>query len=350
MQTPFHPFAVWFGALSGLGISIILGTVFILVFYLANTKLLSGTASLIFKGCICWIAAFLITIVSFAMLKFYNLERKWKRKLTSAVERQNHARSYRWSMFLLAGSATLREGIESVLFLTGVSAGASVKAVIFPGLLGIVLGGLLGLIIYYTGRSIRSLKWFFVVSALLLLFVAAGMVVNGVGMFQYAYLFGTMFPYDMRPWSNVLVWDVSGCCNPNTNEFWAVVHALFGWQAQATNLQLLYYFMYWAITLAMLGSKAYHGTLTDRREAALEDAKSFAAHQREAEVADEAEGSDSARKLSSDGLPSEKDGSNSEDLEAGSVIKEDDEGRDGVPPPVVVSGGVGEPAAAPAVH
>lgn len=34
---------------------------------------------------------------------------------------QEAARSYRWSMLLLALTATLREGIESVLFLTGVS-------------------------------------------------------------------------------------------------------------------------------------------------------------------------------------------------------------------------------------
>lgn len=34
---------------------------------------------------------------------------------------QKAARSYRWSVLLLALSATLREGIESVLFLTGVS-------------------------------------------------------------------------------------------------------------------------------------------------------------------------------------------------------------------------------------
>ena len=34
---------------------------------------------------------------------------------------QAAARSYKWSILLLALSATLREGIESVLFLTGVS-------------------------------------------------------------------------------------------------------------------------------------------------------------------------------------------------------------------------------------
>ena len=34
---------------------------------------------------------------------------------------QSTIKSYKWSILLLALSATLREGIESVLFLTGVS-------------------------------------------------------------------------------------------------------------------------------------------------------------------------------------------------------------------------------------
>ena len=138
MKMPHLKRWVWIGALLGVGISVILGIIFVLVFYLANTKLFSDQASMIFKGCICWLAAILITVVSFAMLKFYNLERKWKRKLESQLSRENESKNYKWSMFLLAGSATLREGIESVLFLTGTSAGLSVKSVILPGIVGIV--------------------------------------------------------------------------------------------------------------------------------------------------------------------------------------------------------------------
>lgn len=273
---------VWFGAIAGVGASVILGIVFVLIFYIANTKLLSGTAQLIFKGCICWVASFLITIVAFAMLKFYNLERKWKQKLQDAVYRDKQVKSYKWSMFFLAGSATFREGIESVLFLTGVSAGSSVKAVIIPGIVGIALGAICGLIIYYTGHSIRSLKWFFILSAGLLLLISAGMVVNGTMFFQEARLFGIMWPVEYRPWSNQIVWDCTACCNPNTNQGWALLRALFGWQAQATNLQLLYYCLYLALTLCLLAYKYYHGSITDREEATIADAKSFARHQLEA--------------------------------------------------------------------
>jgi high-affinity iron transporter len=209
-------------------------------------------------------------------------------------------------MFLLAGSATLREGIESVLFLTGVSAGSSIKAVIFPGLLGILIGSLLGFLVYYTGHSIRSLKWFFIASAALLLIISSGMVVNGTAFFQNAGLFGAMWPYEYRPWANKIMWDTSGCCNPNTNEGWALMRALFGYQAIAMNIQLLYYCMYWALTLALLWYKWYHGTLTDAREAKLADQESFNRHALEdlglEEGSSDGEGKVSSLKASSDDL------------------------------------------------
>jgi hypothetical protein len=123
-------------------------------------------------------------------------------------------KNMKWSMLLLSGSATLREGVEAMLFLTGTSAGLSVKSVIIPGIVGIIVGSLLGVAVYYTGHTIKSLKWFFIVSAALLMFIAAGMVINGTLFFSYAGLFGIMFPYEMRPWSNLIVWNAMDCCNP----------------------------------------------------------------------------------------------------------------------------------------
>ena len=283
---------------------------------------MSQQASMIFKGCICWVAAILITIVSFAMLKFYNLERKWQRKLKDEISRHKESLKYRWSMFLLTGSATLREGMESVLFLTGTSAGLSVKAVIIPGIVGIVAGSLLGVVVYYSGRTIKSLKWFFIISSGLLMIIAAGMVINGTGFFTYAGLFGVMYPYEWRPWSNRIVWDATSCCDPNTNEGWALLRALFGWQAEPTNLQCLYWGLYWVITVPLLIWKGYKGTLTDKHEAAVDDLKSFARHGMDGDLDTEessitesksfgkfTESSVAGTDLEAGGSSSEKDGS-----------------------------------------
>ena len=281
---------VWIGALIGVAISLIFSIVMIVIFYVADTKLFSPQASMIFKGCICYLASILITMVSFFMLNFYGLERKWRRKLESAFDKDSKAKetkNMKWSMLLLSGSATLREGVEAMLFLTGTSAGLSVKSVIIPGIVGIIVGSLLGVAVYYTGHTIKSLKWFFIVSAALLMFIAAGMVINGTLFFSYAGLFGIMFPYEMRPWSNLIVWNAMDCCNPNTNQGWALLRALFGWSAAPTNLSVLYYGLYWAVNLPLLAWKAWHGTLTDRHQTELEDLKSFAKHGLQGDFEDE---------------------------------------------------------------
>ena len=49
-----------------------------------------------------------------------------------------------------------------------------------------------------SGRTIRSLKWFFIISCTLLLFIAAGQVCTGANYFAAAGLFGTQFPYEVR--------------------------------------------------------------------------------------------------------------------------------------------------------
>ena len=73
-----------------------------------------------------------------------------RRRIRRLPALQKAARSYRWSVLLVAGSATLREGLESVLFLTGVSQGVGVKSIVIPGILGVVLGLALGFAIFYT--------------------------------------------------------------------------------------------------------------------------------------------------------------------------------------------------------
>jgi high-affinity iron transporter len=302
---------VWLGAGAGLIISFIFGLIFVLLFYVANTKFLSAQASDIFKGVVSWIAAMMVAYVAFALLKFYNLERKWRHKLKDAVDRQAHIKNHRWSMFLLAGSATLREGIESVLFLTGVTAGSSVKSVVIPGIIGILLGALLGVIVYYTGRSIRSLKWFFIPSAIILLLIGGAMVINGTSYLQNAGLFGALWPYEMRPWCNLIVWDATSCCDPNTNEFWSLLRSLFGWQAEPTNLQLLYYGLYWLLILILVIYKYFNGTLTDAKLAAKLDQESFARHA--------LEDAKDASETSSDKLDS-KD--SSLDLESGKAVQD----------------------------
>lgn len=85
--------AVWYGAFTGIGIAILLGIAFIITFYVAAKSVFQGEGKMIFTGFIQLLAAFLITVLAFAMLKFMNYEQKWERKLyQAATEKVNICR------------------------------------------------------------------------------------------------------------------------------------------------------------------------------------------------------------------------------------------------------------------
>lgn len=58
-----------------------------------------------------------------------------------------------WQMALLAFTTTFREGLESFIFLTGVSANIDPRSIPIAGLVGIALGVAVGLILFYTCGS-----------------------------------------------------------------------------------------------------------------------------------------------------------------------------------------------------
>lgn len=54
-----------------------------------------------------------------------------------------------YSVFILALITTLREGIESVLFLTSVGSTTGPASIPIPGLMGIFLGIVTGMLLFY---------------------------------------------------------------------------------------------------------------------------------------------------------------------------------------------------------
>lgn len=54
--------------------------------FVTSLPLPPSRAQSIFKGVVSWVASLLITVVAFHMLKFYNVERKWRRKLEGALD------------------------------------------------------------------------------------------------------------------------------------------------------------------------------------------------------------------------------------------------------------------------
>ena len=318
---------VWWGAISGILVSVLLGIVFVAVFYLTKSKVMTGASKAIFKGYINLVAVLLITMLSFAMLRFMNYEKKWAAKLEAAAAKIDVGRANQWSIFFLAFTAVFREGIESVIFLAGVSTTTSWTAIPLAGIVGVLIGLAVGFALYYTGRQIKDIAWFFVLSCSLLFFIAAGLTSlamvrekeneeaawkelclrlclvlfrgergerereklgdeetknsrflspnrflppppsptqtsNQQVSWQSIGWFGTWDPPTDRPWWNRAVWDTSGCC-PTSNQFFALMTAMFGYLPKPTFISLFSYFGYWAIVLLCIGVKLCRGTLTD---------------------------------------------------------------------------------------
>ena len=92
--------AVWAGAIGGVALAIVIGIVFIVIFYVAQQTVFSGDGKNIFTGVLMLIASFMITFLAFAMLKIRGYEEKWQAKLEGAASQMvclslpMHARQY----------------------------------------------------------------------------------------------------------------------------------------------------------------------------------------------------------------------------------------------------------------
>jgi high-affinity iron transporter len=248
----------------------LIGVIFIIVFYVTKNSVFAGKGKSIFKGYVNLLASFLIALLGFAMLRFMNYEKKWERKLRrahkeSVKKQQQGGKGTNWAIFLLCFSAVFREGIEAVVFLAGVSTTESVTAIPIAAVVGIICGLACGFILFFTGRQIKDLKWFFVIAFFLLFLIAAGLVSTGVSAWQSIGWWGTMFPSTMRPWWNQPVWDTCGCCSDNiqNNKFFGLVNAIFGYQCQPTFISLFSYVMFWVIVFVCMFVKWRRGGLID---------------------------------------------------------------------------------------
>lgn len=263
---------VWLGALMGCGLALIIGIVFIIVFYVAQNSVFSGDGETIFESVLTLLASYLITLLGFAMLKIKGYEKKWENKLQRQAAAQAAAqtdttmstKTGKWGIWVLAFTTTLREGLEAVVFIAGVSAGLPVSSIPIPAVIGVIMGLSIGFILYWTGKKISDIAWFMYGMTGFLFFIAAGLVgrsfigFESVGWFGY---FG--FPTSARPWQNQILWNWSAKCNSNIQTNWecGILYAIFGYQDQGTAIWLFAYFGYWIEIFIVIAFKAVSGSL-----------------------------------------------------------------------------------------
>lgn len=148
---------IWWGIASGLGICLAIGGGMIGAFYGFGKDHFSGTED-IWEGTFGLIASLIITVMGAALLRVSKLQDKWRVKLAQALESKDiikgplSGRFKRWAekyaMFLLPFITTLREGLEAVVFIGGVT--LSIPATAFPlaVVCGLAAGALCGFFIY----------------------------------------------------------------------------------------------------------------------------------------------------------------------------------------------------------
>ena len=254
---------VWLGTLIGLAICILIGAGMIGAFYGLGTDSWASTED-IWEGVFSLIASLVISIMGAALLRVSKLQEKWRLKLSKAVEAKNsehHGAGTRrkmklmaekYAMFFLPFVTVLREGLEAVVFIGGVSLGLPATAIPLPAICGLLAGFLIGWLIYRGGNKM-PLQIFLIASTCFLYLVAAGLFSRAVWYLEmYAWVKATggdasengsgPGSYDIRK----SVWHVN-CCNPELNGGggWGIFNALLGWQNSATYGSVISYNMYW---------------------------------------------------------------------------------------------------------
>lgn len=122
-----------------------------------------------------------------AVLRLSKLQAKWSAKIAAALEAENTkgigAKSKKYAMLLLPFITVLREGLEAVVFVGGVSLSEPATAFPLPAITGLLAGGLVGWLIYKGGNTIR-IQWFLIVSTMVLYLVAASLFSRAVWGFE----------------------------------------------------------------------------------------------------------------------------------------------------------------------
>lgn len=129
--------------------------------------------------------------------------------------------------------AVLREGAETVIFVAGLVAGSTESGaqLLFAAGLGLLAGAASGVLIYFSLARIKAQQLFRVTNTLVLLL--AGNLASQLAK--------NLAQADLITLLNEQVWNISHWVS-NDSPIGVVLHALIGYDAQPTGLQVLFYF------------------------------------------------------------------------------------------------------------
>ncbi|KAK0446183.1 iron permease FTR1 [Armillaria borealis] len=226
---------IFLGAGIGLGIAFAIGAAFIAVWFTKASDLWQKAEKL-WEGIFQLIASLMIFVMGITMLKMDRAKAKWRIKLQKAFDGSNEqggGASGKWAFFILPLITVLREGMEAVVFVGGVSLGQQATSIPIAAIVGLVCGLICGFLIYqFASRSNNAFNHLL------------GTSVDDAG---------GSGPGSYRVQGNV--WHLD-CCNPNDyqkGEGWLVFNAIFGWSNNGSLGTVLSYVFYWIAVIVSLG-------------------------------------------------------------------------------------------------
>ena len=140
-----------------------------------------------------------------------------------------------WTLASLAFISVVREGIETVLFVVGSAQQATPATTVGGAVLGFTVAAVLGEIVYSGSRRL-ALKPFFTVMSALLIVMAAGLLVGGIGEFQGLGL----LPTGIAP-----LWSTQAIVS-DTSVFGGLLGSVFGYIDSPNLVQIVAWIVYLA--------------------------------------------------------------------------------------------------------
>jgi len=221
---------IWIGTALGIVLSIGFGILF--SFVLGSFEDYEN----IIEGFSMILAAILMT---WKIIWMSETSRDYQKNLESKID-VTIKNEQRLGLIALAFISVLGEGIETVIFLTGVEAIDETQVdILWSGLIGILVALIIALIIFFSSKKI-NLKIFFSVTSFFLILFADGMLSHGFHELQDIGWFG-----NENTFLQTIVWDMSSFLNDKTSELGKFLRTLFGYQDQPTWLEILSYFGYY---------------------------------------------------------------------------------------------------------
>jgi len=190
-----------------------------------------------------------ILVAAIGMLAWHNIwmsvhGKELAREISQKARAVIDGRSAHSVIMLVVSLAVLREGAETVLFLYGVITGGGndVPDTLLGSTIGLMLGAMVGALLY-TGLLRVPVRWFFAVTSALVLLLAASMASQAARLLIQA---------DLLPSLAMPLWDTSGLLSQNT-AMGTILHGLVGYEAQPAGMQVLAYVV--VLTAIALGTK-----------------------------------------------------------------------------------------------